>query len=138
MIYFISFSIIFIFYELNVLFNPKKVIDIKNQLGELKSLTGEQKSKKSKELLGQSASFILTNLLYFIWLVVGAFIYTHWYLFLFLLFLGYFSSYMSKQLESLDLEIYYRKFDSLISLVVLALIVLSYINPKIYENIFGI
>jgi len=64
MIYFISLSIIFIFYELNVLFNPKKIIDIKNQLDELKELTGDQKNKKSKELLGKSISLIFP--IYFI------------------------------------------------------------------------
>jgi len=136
MIYFISLSIIFIFYELNVLFNPKKIIDIKNQLDELKELTGDQKNKKSKELLGKSISLIFTNLLYFIWSVVGIFIYPHWYLFLFILFFGFFSSYVSKQLKKIEpINSYYKIIESLISLTVLTLIVLSYINPKFYETI---
>jgi hypothetical protein len=136
MIYFISLSIIFIFYELNVLFNPKKIIDIKNQLDELKELTGDQKNKKSKELLGKSISLIFTNLLYFIWSVVGIFIYTHWYLFLFILFFGFFSSYVSKQLKKIEpINSYYKIVESLISLTVLTLIILSYINPKFYETI---
>jgi hypothetical protein len=136
MIYFISLSIIFIFYELNVLFNPKKIIDIKNQLDELKELTGDQKNKKSKELLGKSISLIFTNLLYFIWSVVGIFIYPHWYLFLFILFFGFFSSYVSKQLKKIEpINSYYKIIESLISLTVLTLIILSYINPKFYETI---
>ena len=136
MIYFISLSIIFIFYELNVLFNPKKIINIKNQLDELKELTGDQKNKKSKELLGKSISLIFTNLLYFIWSVIGIFIYPHWYLFLFILFFGFFSSYISKQLKKIDsITLYYKIIESLISLAVLALIILSYINPKFYETI---
>jgi uncharacterized ion transporter superfamily protein YfcC len=136
MIYFISLSILFIFYELNVLFNPKKIINIKNQLEELKELTGEQKNKKSKELLGKSASLILINLLYFIWSIIGIFIYPHWYLFLFILFFGFFSSYISKQLRKIDsINLYYKIIDSLISLVILTLIFLSYINPKFYESI---
>jgi hypothetical protein len=136
MIYFISLSIIFIFYELNVLFNPKKIIDIKNQLDELKELTGDQKNKKSKELLGKSISLIFTNLLYFIWSVVGIFIYPHWYLFLFILFFGFFSSYVSKQLKKIEpINSYYKIVESLISLTVLTLIILSYINPKFYETI---
>jgi hypothetical protein len=115
MIYFISLSIIFIFYELNVLFNPKKIIDIKNQLDELKELTGDQKNKKSKELLGKSISLIFTNLLYFIWSVVGIFIYPHWYLFLFILFFGFFSSYVSKQLKKIEpINSYYKIVESLI------------------------
>lgn len=136
MIYFISLSIIFIFYELNVLFNPKKIINIKNQLDELKELTGDQKNKKSKELLGKSISLIFTNLLYFIWSVIGIFIYPHWYLFLFILFFGFFSSYVSKQLKKIEpINFYYKIIESLISLAVLALIILSYINPKFYESI---
>lgn len=136
MIYFISLSIIFIFYELNVLFNPKKIINIKNQLDELKELTGDQKNKKSKELLGKSISLIFTNLLYFIWSVIGIFIYPHWYLFLFILFFGFFSSYVSKQLKKIEpINFYYKIIESLISLAVLALIILSYINPKFYETI---
>jgi hypothetical protein len=136
MIYFISLSIIFIFYELNVLFNPKKIINIKNQLDELKELTGDQKNKKSKELLGKSITLIFINLLYFIWSVIGIFIYPHWYLFLFILFFGFFSSYISKQLKKIDsITLYYKIIESLISLAVLALIILSYINPKFYETI---
>jgi hypothetical protein len=136
MIYFISLSIIFIFYELNVLFNPKKIINVKNQLDELKELTGDQKNKKSKELLGKSISLIFTNLLYFIWSVIGIFIYTHWYLFLFILFFGFFSSYVSKQLKKIEpINSYYKIVESLISLTVLTLIILSYINPKFYETI---
>ena len=136
MIYFIYLSIIFIFYELNVLFNPQKIINIKNQLDELKELTGDQKNKKSKELLGKSISLIFTNLLYFIWSVIGIFIYPHWYLFLFILFFGFFSSYISKQLKKIDsITLYYKIIESLISLAVLALIILSYINPKFYETI---
>ena len=136
MIYFISLSIIFIFYELNVLFNPKKIINIKNQLDELKELTGDQKNKKSKELLGKSITLIFINLLYFIWSVIGIFIYPHWYLFLFILFFGFFSSYVSKQLKKIEpINFYYKIIESLISLAVLALIILSYINPKFYETI---
>ena len=136
MIYFISLSIIFIFYELNVLFNTKKIINIKNQLDELKELTGDQKNKKSKELLGKSITLIFINLLYFIWSVIGIFIYPHWYLFLFILFFGFFSSYISKQLKKIDsITLYYKIIESLISLAVLALIILSYINPKFYETI---
>ena len=136
MIYFIYLSIIFIFYELNVLFNPKKIINIKNQLDELKELTGDQKNKKSKELLGKSITLIFINLLYFIWSVIGIFIYPHWYLFLFILFFGFFSSYISKQLKKIDsITLYYKIIESLISLAVLALIILSYINPKFYETI---
>ena len=136
MIYFISLSIIFIFYELNVLFNPKRIINIKNQLDELKELTGDQKNKKSKELLGKSITLVFTNLLYFIWSVIGIFIYPHWYLFLFILFFGFFSSYISKQLKKIDsITLYYRIIESLISLAVLALIILSYVNPKFYETI---
>ena len=136
MIYFIYLSIIFIFYELNVLFNPQKIINIKNQLDELKELTGDQKNKKSKELLGKSITLIFINLLYFIWSVIGIFIYPHWYLFLFILFFGFFSSYISKQLKKIDsITLYYKIIESLISLAVLALIILSYINPKFYETI---
>ena len=136
MIYFISLSIIFIFYELNVLFNPKKIINIKNQLDELKELTGDQKNKKSKELLGKSITLIFINLLYFTWSVIGIFIYPHWYLFLFILFFGFFSSYVSKQLKKIEpINFYYKIIESLISLAVLALIILSYINPKFYETI---
>ena len=136
MIYFISLSIIFIFYELNVLFNPKKIINIKNQLDELKELTGDQKNKKSKELLGKSITLIFINLLYFIWSVIGIFIYPHWYLFLFILFFGFFSSYVSKQLKKIEpINSYYKIVESLISLTVLTLIILSYINPKFYETI---
>ena len=136
MIYFISLSIIFIFYELNVLFNPKKIINIKNQLDELKELTGDQKNKKSKELLGKSITLIFINLLYFIWSIIGILIYPHWYLFLFILFFGFFSSYISKQLKKIDsITLYYKIIESLISLAVLALIILSYINPKFYETI---
>ena len=136
MIYFIYLSIIFIFYELNVLFNPQKIINIKNQLDELKELTGDQKNKKSKELLGKSITLIFINLLYFIWSVIGIFIYPHWYLFLFILFFGFFSSYVSKQLKKIEpINFYYKIIESLISLAVLALIILSYINPKFYETI---
>ena len=136
MIYFIYLSIIFIFYELNVLFNPQKIINIKNQLDELKELTGDQKNKKSKELLGKSITLIFINLLYFIWSVIGIFIYPHWYLFLFILFFGFFSSYISKQLKKIDsITLYYKIIESLISLAVLALVILSYINPKFYETI---
>ena len=136
MIYFIYLSIIFIFYELNVLFNPKKIINIKNQLDELKELTGDQKNKKSKELLGKSITLIFINLLYFIWSIIGILIYPHWYLFLFILFFGFFSSYISKQLKKIDsITLYYKIIESLISLAVLALIILSYINPKFYETI---
>lgn len=136
MIYFISLSIIFIFYELNVLFNPKKIINIKNQLDELKELTGDQKNKKSKELLGKSITLVFTNLLYFIWSVIGIFIYPHWYLFLFILFFGFFSSYISRQLKKIDsITLYYKIIESLISLAVLVLIILSYVNPKFYETI---
>lgn len=136
MIYFISLSIIFILYELNVLFNPKKIINIKNQLDELKELTGDQKNKKSKELLGKSITLVFTNLLYFIWSVIGIFIYPHWYLFLFILFFGFFSSYISRQLKKIDsITLYYKIIESLISLAVLVLIILSYVNPKFYETI---
>ena len=136
MIYFISLSIIFIFYELNVLFNPKRIINVKNQLDELKELTGDQKNKKSKELLGKSITLVFTNLLYFIWSVIGIFIYPHWYLFLFILFFGFFSSYISRQLKKIDsITLYYKIIESLISLAVLVLIILSYVNPKFYETI---
>ncbi len=136
MIAFILTSIFFLIYEFRVLLNPNKILDFRKKIDEIKKLEGEQKIKMSREIMSSGFSIILTNLMYTIWCIIGMFIYTQWYLFSFLIFLSFFSSFISSQISFLEKpSFYYKIFDTLLSISVLLLILISFFYPNLYNNL---
>jgi hypothetical protein len=135
MYYFLLFGLLFIYHELRILLNPSKVIKLRNDIYEIRELTGEQKNKKSKETISKNMTFLLTNLLYLVWSVIGVFVYSEWYLFLFLIFLSIFSSFIFRQINSLEkITTIYKITETIISILVLTFIFFSYINPDVYHT----
>jgi len=133
---FILISIVFLVYEFGILLNPKKIINLKKKLDEVKNLEGEQKTKMSREIISSGLSLILFNLFYFSWLITGLIIYQHWYLFFFIIFLSFFSSFITKQILFLDKPIFYYKiFETILSIIVLSLILISFFYPNLYNNL---
>ncbi len=133
--YFLLFGLLFIYHELRILLNPSKVIKLRNDIYEIRELTGEQKNKKSKETISKNMTFLLTNLLYLVWSVIGVFVYSEWYLFLFLIFLSIFSSFIFRQINSLEkITTIYKITETIISILVLTFIFFSYINPDVYHT----
>ncbi len=133
--YFLLFGLLFIYHELRILLNPSKVIKLRNDIYEIRELTGEQKNKKSKETISTNMSFLLTNLLYLVWSVIGVFVYSEWYLFLFLIFLSIFSSFIFRQINSLEkISLIYKMIETVISILILTFILFSYINPDVYHT----
>ncbi len=132
MIAFILTSIFFLIYEFRILLNPNKILDFRKKIDEIKKLEGEQKIKMSREIMSSGFSIILTNLMYTIWCIIGMFIYTQWYLFSFLIFLSFFSSFISSQISFLEKpSFYYKIFDTLLSISVLLLILISFFYPNL-------
>ena len=70
---FILISIVFLVYEFGILLNPKKIINLKKKLDEVKNLEGEQKTKMSSEIISSGLSLILFNIFYFSWLTYLSF-----------------------------------------------------------------
>lgn len=133
---FILLTLLFLVYELRILVNPSKFINLRKQIQDIKKLEGDQKRKMSKEIVSTSFNILVTNFLYGIWCIIGAFIFTQWYLFLFLIFLSFFSSYILNTLISLEKATYYYKtFDTLLSIIVLILILISYFYTNLYNNL---
>ena len=133
---FILISIVFLVYEFGILLNPKKIINLKKKLDEVKNLEGDQKTKMSSEIISSGLSLILFNLFYFSWLIIGLIIYQHWYLFFFIIFLSFFSSFITKQILFLDKPIFYYKiFETILSIIVLLLILISFFYPNLYNNL---
>lgn len=128
---FILLSLIFLVYEFRILVNPSKFINLKKQLEDLKTLTGEQKKKRTTELLKDSSGIVILNLFYQIWCVVGLIIFTQWYLFAFIIFLSIFSTFMINQLIKLDRYlVFYKIFDSLLTIVILLMIMTYHFFPN--------
>lgn len=133
---FILLSLLFLIYEFKNLQNPNRIIEMKKKLDELKTLEGEQKLKMSREILSSGLFLIIINLIYLIWSIVGVFIYEHWYLFFFIIFLSFFGSFITRQLLYLDKPIFYYKIiDTSISILVLLLILVSFFYPDLYNNL---
>jgi len=129
---FILTSLIFLIYEFGILLNPNKIISLRKKLEEVKKLQGEQKTKMSREIISSGFSFIIINLFYFIWCITGVIISTHWYLFAFLIFLSFFSSFINSQLATLDKpQLFYKIFDTILSISVIILILLSFFYPNL-------
>lgn len=135
MFYFLLIGLLFVYHELKILLNPSKVIKLRNDIDEIKELTGEQRNKKSKETISKNITFLLTNLIYLLWSVIGVFIYTEWYLFLFLIFLSIFSSFIFRQIRTLErIKLIYKISETIISIIILTFIFFSYINPDVYHS----
>ena len=133
---FVLLSLLFLVYEFRNLVNPSKLINLRKKLQELKTIEGEQKKLMSKDIINDSFGIIMTNLVYGIWCLIGMFIFTEWYLFAFMFFFSFFSSFMSNRLLSLEkATLYYKTFDTLISIIILVLILISYFLPNIYKNL---
>lgn len=136
MLYYILFTILFIVYEFRNLSNPHRLINLKKQVDSLKSIEGDQRQSLSKEIIQEYFGIIIFNFFYAIWCIIGILLYQEWYLFLFLVFFSYFSSFISSRLISLDKPLlYYKIIDSIVSLLILSLILISYFSPIFYKNL---
>ena len=136
MLYYILFTILFIVYEFRNLSNPHRLINLKKQVDSLKSIEGDQRQSLSKEIIQEYFGIIIFNFFYAIWCIIGILLYPEWYLFLFLVFFSYFSSFISSRLISLDKPLlYYKIIDSIVSLLILSLVLISYFSPIFYKNL---
>jgi hypothetical protein len=115
---FILLSLIFIIHELVILISPhnydKQILKIKKDIS-------------NGFINPNDRSFIIFNMFYFIWSFIGLFT-QFWPLFTIMIAFGYISgTLISKHSESIK-RLRHRRIDSLISILIIVLIVISYFN----------
>lgn len=111
---FILLSILFIIHETTVVINPSK---IDKQIKEI------SKNIKVGYFNPNDRPFMIFNLFYFIWTIVGLFT-NYWIVFIGLISIGLFSSFFSKKSESTISRIKLRRLDSTMCILLLTLLLI--------------
>ena len=126
-LFFLS-CVLFVMYELNVLINTERTTSLAENLKTDRNFW--QSNEVPSETKTRGCLYLLVNLFYLIWTVVGIALASQWQMFILLLSIDVVAAIFSKLLKNRPVERkFFKKFDAILCMVVLLWIFFNHFHP---------
>ena len=123
--FFYLLAIVFLFYEISVISGPIKHFEF------LKKISDKEIWRNDKDFAGKGCIWVIFQLMYIFWAILGFALSSNWNLFGLLLLISFSRAFLMKFSSSRNWKSFLILMDGIISTVVLATIFMKYFHPEI-------
>jgi SOS-response transcriptional repressor LexA len=130
---FFLLTCIFFFYEINIFAKAKSNHELVTKMNEKGFWDSENGSPEKSSLISRGCLYLLMNMFYMSWVIIGFALSSQWQFFLLLISQGIVQS-MIKKIVSDDDKVIVKKVNALISIVILGWIFMNHFHPGFFPE----